>query len=446
MASEDLDLSAATLVPTTQELTGDVLEPGTTAGSYTIQELLGRGGCGTVYLATRASDGARAAVKVLHRYLAAEPSGVERFLREVRAVTRIRHPSIIEVHEVGQLAGGRPYFAMELLDGMNLRRLLQLQGRLSPVECHEVLQHVCAALGAAHAAGIVHRDVKAENIVMCDDRRVKLLDFGIAKLLEPDPGAPGLTTTQQLIGTPVAMAPEQLRCLPVDQRTDVYGVGVLAYHMLTGAYPFRGDAEAVARMHLESPPRPPSSQVLLPPALDAVVLRCLEKQPGARYPTAEAVAQAFREALFGAELPTRSRGAVALLVRADAPEGLEDDEALEAAAAALDGAEAMLRAAGLEVPVQTSSELLAVQLLPLDPVESLAARGRAIELGRSVHGALGASFPALRVAVTVHAGDVYVRGESGEITGGPLLEISAWSWPHEGLLVTQRAGADLPPM
>src|SRR5262249_27861860 len=285
------------------------------------------------YLATHA-DGTRAAVKVLHGELALDPSAVERFQREIRTITRIDHPNIVTIYEQGRLPDGRPFFAMELLDGTNLRRLLQTEGRLSAIEAFEILEQVCAALDRAHQIGIIHRDLKPENVIILENRSVKLVDFGLAKLVVNDPASPGLTTTRQVIGTLVAMAPEQLRCEPIDARTDIYALGALLYNMLTGVPPFRGSPDEVAQMHLETPPRPPSALVILPPAVDAVVLRCLEKAPAARFQSVIAFITAFRAAVFGQQAPTRARGGVGVLVRATASD--ESDDALADAAEALD--------------------------------------------------------------------------------------------------------------
>jgi serine/threonine-protein kinase len=421
------------------------LAPGTRAGSYTIDSKIGRGGYSTVYSATR-DEGSRAAIKVLHRALLGAPHGVDRFLREAHALNKIKHPAIVEILEIGRVPDGRPYYAMELLHGVNLRRLLQREGRLSPIESYEIVEQVCAALGAAHAVGIVHRDVKPENVIVTSDRNVRLVDFGVAKLLEPDPGAPGLTTTQQVIGTPVAMAPEQILCLAVDQRTDIYGLGTLVYNMLTGVYPFRGKADDIARMHVETPPRPPSSVTALSLEIDAVVLRCLEKDPRARYPTVAAFLAAFRGAIFGDSTPTRARTGIALLVRATAADE-NDDDALTEAPMALYEAEEQLRAAGYQIKLQTSTEILGVIVTPTSSDQELAARRAARDLGHSLHAKLsGIAHGALRVAVTVHADEVHVREDTLAVAGGPLLEVGAWRATDDGLVVTGPAGAGLSPI
>jgi serine/threonine-protein kinase len=437
MPGDVFDDGENTVLPVLVEEKSDDLAEGTRAGAYLIGNLIGRGGCGKVYHATHDGDGKPVAVKVLHRYLATEPLAVERFLREVHTVNLIKHPNIIAIAELGRMPDERPFFAMELLEGLNLRRLLQIEGRMAPVEAYEIVEQVCAALEAAHAVGVVHRDLKAENVIVDSARCVKLVDFGIAKLLAPDANAPGLTTTRQVLGTLIAMAPEQLRCEAIDARTDIYALGVLVYNMLTGVPPFRGSAEDVARMHLESPPRPPSALVLLPPAIDAVVLRCLEKDAGARYPTVPAFLVAFRAAVFGEEAPTRARTGVGVLVRATPSD--ESDDALADAALALDIAESELRAGGCQIALQTSSEVMGVLVTANSAEEELATRRRTIALAHQVHEAALASVgPGIRVAVTVHCNEVRVRG-GDEVAGGPLLEIGAWTLPAEGVTITPRA-------
>src|SRR5262249_37664211 len=162
-----------------------------------IDHEIARGGCGAVYVAEHRVIARRAALKILHRELAEIPEMVERFVREARAVNLIRHPNIVDIFDFGTTQDGRPYFVLELLEGRDLDSLLRTDGRLSPDETFEILDQVCAALSCAHEAGFVHRDLKAANVVViqnADQRIAKLLDFGIAKLLQPDPALASLTT------------------------------------------------------------------------------------------------------------------------------------------------------------------------------------------------------------------------------------------------------------
>src|SRR5262249_39384275 len=281
-------------------------------------------------------------------------------------------------------------------------------------------------------------------VLLGHDRRVVLVDFGLAKLIEPDPSMPSLTTTQEMLGTLVTMAPEQIRAQAVDQRTDIYGLGVLVYNMLTGATPFHGQPEEIIRLHRECPPRPPSTLVSLPAAVDEVVLRCLEKDPAARFPTVLAFLEAFRAASFGGQPPTRSRTGIGVLVAVAAP-GDADDDARADAALALDEAEAQLVAAGYQIPLRTAREVLGARVAPWELVDEMEARAAAIELGHSLHAMLvGMAPPGARVAVTVNSDDVHVREGSSDILGGRLVQVPDWSWSHDSVVVTARARAGLP--
>jgi serine/threonine-protein kinase len=225
-----------------------------------------------------------------------------RFVREARAVNAIRHPNIVDIYGFGRLPDGRPYHVMELLDGADLEAVLRKEGPFSKQRALEVLRPVCSALDAAHAMGVIHRDLKASNIVLGTrdgQPLVKLLDFGIAKLI--DRSAIGVTIATpigQHIGTPYAMAPEQIRGTTVDARTDVYALGVLLFQLLTGRVPFAGDDNTeIERMHIMEPPPKPSRYIDVGDAVDAVVLRCMEKTPASRYPSARAFLAALEDAV-----------------------------------------------------------------------------------------------------------------------------------------------------
>src|SRR4029077_9782109 len=259
-----------------QAIDPDALRPGTFAGSYVLKKELASGGGGTVYEAQHRLLGRRAAVKVLRRELAGSPQMVARFLREALAVNMIKHPNIVDIYEFGELPDGRPFYVMELLEGPALRSMLNERARFSSAEVLEILEPVCSALEAAHTQGIVHRDLKASNILIVtqgERRIVKLLDFGIAKLMHPDAGDAGLTVVGTRLGTSYTMAPEQIRGDSVDPRTDIYALGVVLYHLLTGQYPFRAETMTdIERQHLEAPPPRPSQAAAIPLAIDAVTL------------------------------------------------------------------------------------------------------------------------------------------------------------------------------
>jgi serine/threonine-protein kinase len=273
---------------------------GTRMGDYVVEAVVGCGGCGVVYRA-RAPGGDVVAVKVLHRELVASGRhAVERFGREIATSARLVHRSLVRIFDHGMLPDGRPYLVMELLAGRSLEAHLHAELRLDASSALAIVEPVCAALALAHQHGVIHRDVKASNVFLCDDERVVLLDFGIAKLLDSDAGA--LSTSRQTLGTPGSMAPEQITGGPIDARTDVYGVGVLLYQLLTGERPFAdaliGDgATLLQHLHLCAARPLPSARVRVAPAIDEVVTRAMSIEPTERHPTIGALATALRSAV-----------------------------------------------------------------------------------------------------------------------------------------------------
>jgi eukaryotic-like serine/threonine-protein kinase len=256
--------------------------PGTQIGEYVIEDVVARGGMGTIFAARHPVLGRRAAIKVMHGELGRRSDLVERLVREAQAVNLIRHPNIVDVFSIGTLPDGRGYFVMEWLEGMTLDARIRRKGRLTLAETAAILDQVFDAIGAAHAAGIVHRDLKPQNIFLTrrSSVEVKVLDFGIAKL--SGLGAEGAGA--MLMGTPGYLAPEQARTSEVDHRADVYALGVVLFEMLTGERPFRGESQAsVVLKHLEvEPPSLVDKLGAVPPAIDSVVRRMLAKDPAAR--------------------------------------------------------------------------------------------------------------------------------------------------------------------
>ncbi len=269
-----------------------VPEPAELAGDFPaleILELIGRGGMGCVYKARQRGLDRVVALKILPRH-AATASFTERFAREARALARLSHPSIVTVYDFGE-AGGAYYFVMEYVDGVNLRQLLrESQGRLERVEALRIVGAMCDALEYAHEEGIVHRDIKPENILLDRRGRVKIADFGLAKLLRENGGGRAdltLTSPDQLMGTLHYMAPEQTETpLAVDHRADIYSLGVVLYEMLTGELP-------LGRFPL------PSEVGRGDPQLDRIVERTLAKDPSRRFQRASEIKTAV-EAIGGA--------------------------------------------------------------------------------------------------------------------------------------------------
>ena len=249
--------------------------------SYTVTGTLGRGGYGEVLAAVHDVIGRDVAIKVLHAKWSDDPEAVRRFVAEARAVNAVRHPNIVDVVDFGTLDDGRHYHVMERLAGETLRGRLEARSALPVAEAVPILRAIASALDAAHDAGIVHRDVKPENVFLHQPGDiVKLIDFGLAKLATVTE-AP--TQSGVIMGTPAYMAPEQCRGQPVDRRTDAYAFGVIAYEILTGEVPLKGaDPVATLLAHVHDAAVPLSRRAGLPRAIDAIVMPLLAKSPAAR--------------------------------------------------------------------------------------------------------------------------------------------------------------------
>ncbi len=264
------------------------------SGRYRLGEPIGRGGMATIYRAVDEHMMDRpVAVKVLREVYSSDPKFVTRFQREARAASALQHPNIVQVFDYGQ-SGDSYYIVMEYIEGMDLRRYLKRRGVLPIERAMQITRDVCLGLGAAHRRGIVHRDVKPQNVMLTDDGMVKLTDFGIASMYK-DADAERLTTTGMTLGTVQYYAPEQAQGEIVRPSADIYALGIMMYEMLTGRTPFEGDTPvAVAMKHIQEIPEPPSTlNPRIPPALDRIIMRCLEKDPQARFRDGDAVAAAL---------------------------------------------------------------------------------------------------------------------------------------------------------
>jgi serine/threonine-protein kinase len=286
-------------------LVGQVL-----ADSYEVTRLVGEGGMGRVYEARHTRlTGKRFAVKLLHPDLARQPEVVTRFQREAEAASGITHPNVLGVHDVNVTPDGQPYIVSELLRGKELGEYLERHGKLAVTDAVRIVRQICKALGAAHAAGVVHRDVKPENVFLTGDVKklesttVKVIDFGISKVAQA--GGESLTKTGMVMGTPDYMAPEQARGDRVDARADIYAVGAILYRALTGKKPFEGldPMATLTAVLVQEPGRPTSVNPDVPLALELVVQRAMAKNPADRYAT---MAELDRELSgFDAELLSR---------------------------------------------------------------------------------------------------------------------------------------------
>ena len=369
---------------------------------FRLDRMIGEGGFGQVWLAYRATDEARVAIKVLHFELVRSVDALTRFQRELDAIQRLHHPNVVRALDHGTSSDGRPYLVLEYVDGPSLREVIHQRGALPPVEMLEIFEPLCHALGVAHAAGLVHRDVKASNVILSRDARGPrpvLLDFGLVKLL--DEVGPGLTSSRSMLGTPAAMAPEQMRGEPVDPRTDIYSLGLLAFHMLTGQPAF-GSAPGVVQTYLQvhGPSPRPSSKVDIDPAIDEPIIRALSTNRDGRFESAAAFADALRAVI--------------------APAAAMDAEVVavygESTPAANVGSHTKIRrvielvhAAGMIVAIDAPDSVLAVA--PRDRIDVAALRARLAELGDEIAIAIGLSRATIQ----------------GPVVDGPALDVEGWA-------------------
>ncbi len=280
----------------------------TNVGHYTIVEKLGSGGMGDVYRARDTKLGRDVAIKMLAERFSTDREILARFIREARAASALNHPNIITIYEIGTHELG-PYIAMEYIDGKTLRDVLQI----GPLPLHEVLRiatQVASGLAQAHEAGIIHRDLKPNNLMLVRDGRVKILDFGLAKLAEknPDQERSSDSTTDMVetrtgivMGTPPYMSPEQAAGKPVDFTTDQFSFGTILYEMATGKLPFDRDTpvQTMASIITDEPEPILRLNPQLPPALHLVIERCHVKNPKHRYPSTRRLAKDLEGLQFG---------------------------------------------------------------------------------------------------------------------------------------------------
>jgi serine/threonine-protein kinase len=264
------------------------LEPGQVlAQRYRVQRLLGKGGMGAVYLADDEVLGELVALKVISSAFAAdEPAMIARFRREAAAARKVSSSAVIRIHDLGEARPGLLYLSMEYFAGRTLAELIAQRGIVPLKDVQDILQQVCTGLEAAHSAGVIHRDLKPSNVLVGERGAVKIIDFGLATTQMGE----GLTATGAILGTPHYMAPEQVRGKAVDARTDIYALGALAYHLVTGRPPFSGDnAIAIGFAHLSEAPIPPRQlRKDCPEKLDAAILAALAKSPDERPASAKA--------------------------------------------------------------------------------------------------------------------------------------------------------------
>ena len=407
--SEDL-ANAPTLAPRIVSLYGEELEPGAAVGLYVVEEMIGKGGFACVYRGRHMKQGTTVAIKILHDRLAGSETQFRRFEREIETIQRLRHPGIIEMFEWGQLPTGRPYMVMEWLEGPTLDQLIRARGPMTIDEILPFIEALCAPLALAHREGIVHRDLKPANVIVTDPAtpRLKLLDFGLAKLLDAEDT--GLTSTGARLGTPDYMAPEQILGAPISPATDIYALGVIVFHMLTGTLPFHApSAIEIHELHLRAIPPRVSEQIAVPPSVDLAVRRCMHKQPAARPATVTEIYDELAAAAANPQRPTNrfstgEAGGVAIHVA-------RGDGTLESARAAC-------LAAGFSLVIDEESDFLAVMPLPT-AAGGADVRSNALTIALSLQ-------PGLRVRVHEAPATLLTVAGMVQVVGGPLLDLELW--------------------
>jgi beta-lactam-binding protein with PASTA domain/predicted Ser/Thr protein kinase len=264
-------------------------------GRYRVLNRIGSGGMADVWCADDTQLGRKVALKLLHPRFAEDEEFVERFRREASSAAGLQHPNVVGVFDRGEW-DGTYYIAMEYLPGRSLKQLVREHGPLDPALAVSIVVQILKAARFAHRRGVVHRDIKPHNVIVDDEGRAKVTDFGIARA-----GASDMTETGSIMGTAQYLSPEQAQGHPVDARSDLYSIGVVLYELLTGRVPFDGESPVtIALRHVSEDPVPPSQlNPAVPPALDAVVLRAMAKDPAHRFQDADAFAAALQHAMTG---------------------------------------------------------------------------------------------------------------------------------------------------
>jgi tRNA A-37 threonylcarbamoyl transferase component Bud32 len=433
---------------TTPNMYGAILAHGAVAGSYIVDEYVSQGGFASIYRAHHMGTGQAAALKVLHPALAQSRHMIRRFRQEAEAVNRLRHPNIVRLYELDELMDGRPFIAMEWLDGRTLRHELDARGTFTAAEALAILEEIGGAVAAAHACGVVHRDIKASNVIALprgDWFSTRLVDFGIAKLTAPD-DAHTSVTTRAILGTPTNMAPEQILGEPACARTDVYALGILLFQLLVGRLPFEGaDAIEIEQMHLSA--RRPHASALAPvaPVIDDVIITAMAVDRDRRPATVDELlahlCAAVRSAGGAGVTSQRTAGetsteGIAVLIRARARgRGREHHDAVDDV---LERAHEAVLAAGLHVVLETGESLLAVA--PLAGERDRLRNALLQALGALVDGPASEA-ERVDVSAILDTGEVRVarRADGMHLTGGELLGLGRWPVLPAGLF----AGEDM---
>ena len=306
----------------------------TLAGKYRIDKLIKTGGMGSVYRGKHVLMDKTVAIKVLRPSLAVDDAVVARFSREAKAASKISHPHAVSVTDFGEAENGVVFLVMEYLDGRTLKDVINSEGAMSLDEAVAIIRQVAGALDAAHSQGVVHRDLKSDNIMLVShngDRWAKVLDFGIAKIQQPEGKRDmDITEANLVVGTPQYMSPEQCSQMgPLDPRSDIYSLGIIVYEMLAGKVPFTGESPTVIMMKQvqDSPPSILKTRPELPEEADKIIKRALAKQPLDRYQTAGDLSAALTSLVATTGETARVSGPIRVAdTVANAPVGAEDDD------------------------------------------------------------------------------------------------------------------------
>ena len=400
------------------------LPVGAAVAGWCVRAPIASGGFGAVYAVEHATSGAVGALKVLHAHLATSPEIAARMVREAEIIAQLHHPGVVRLLEAGLTELGAPYLVMELLDGVDLDTVIRSRGRFAPRDALPLFEALCAGLAAAHAHAVIHRDLKAANVLLCRDgvdrpERVVLVDFGIAKLL--DGAGAELTASRQALGTPASMAPEQIRGGTVDARTDVYALGALAYHVLTGRMAFDEASVTLSQyLHLHAARPRPSEVAPVSSALDEVITRAMAVEPARRYPDALAFHAALRAAVLTDDVAApRPLTGAAVWVHAGHTADAIDDALLDDLDAIFPLCEPIAVTAGFPLLRELGDAWLFVG-------EHRTA-AEATTLAAALTAALAARptpHPQVALALRSHAGTAVVRG--AELLDGSLADPATW--------------------
>ncbi len=432
LSCDDMGVEGSRTLPLSDETSDPCLASGARCGEWRLRSVLASGGFGRVFSAQHGETGQEAAVKVLRAELSQDADAVARFEREATLLRELAIPGLVKLYDLGKIVDGRPFMVMELLSGHDLKAWLKLRGRMPPDHALSVMKPLCETLGHAHAAGVVHRDVKASNVHVAFDaetpRRVTILDFGLAKLL--DPAAAGLTASRQILGTPASMAPEQIIGSNVDARTDIYALGALAFELLAGEPPFVADSvHMLCQMHLHARAPSVSARAPVSRAFDEVLARALSKDRAHRYESCAQFFAALRAAADSAsgearQVPCAEAGIVVVAVQVTT--GLQlvaDAELRRDFDAVLPLARSQLEAEGLIVLLRAGDLLLTFRELPPDPEAALRCRREVLAAARRAAGVLAARAgrrPGIDFGVSVAVGTAELAGS--RVSAGRVAE------------------------